>query len=124
MSVGAGTVIAAVVLSAACSTYRPFDTTAYLRDEFDKKLPAALEDRVEVPFELDEAHRRAVEQQIVRTSIERDRAALIESFIFSKLTGCAIRFRPRATPTAPSTRGRATASRSSTSSWASDVTWG
>lgn len=74
-----------MALLAACSTYQPFDTAAYLRATFEQRLPDELEGRVRIPFELDEAHRAEVEQAIVRSGSERDRAALIESFIFGRL---------------------------------------
>lgn len=89
-----GAILGLAALLAACSTYQPFDTTAYLRESFAQRLPPELEGRVAIPFALDEDHRAAVEQLIVRTGIERDRAALIESFIFSTL-----RLRYALTPT-------------------------
>jgi len=89
----ASTAVAAAVVAAGCSTYRPFDSESYLRDELAQRLGAARARSIRVPFALDDDLRAYLAQRLKPTGSETRRAADILDFVFGDL-GLQYRLQP------------------------------
>ena len=75
----------ALLLSAGCSTYQPFDSVGYLRGQYTARLGAARAAAIVVPFALDDAVRAAVDREVPRTPDEDLRITEVLDFIFHRL---------------------------------------
>jgi hypothetical protein len=74
-----------VACLAACAAERPFDSQAYLRQQFALQVGSARAAQIEVPFALDEPTRAAIELRVRPSGSEVQRANEITSFIFDSL---------------------------------------
>lgn len=72
------------LLAAGCSTYQPFDSVTFLRQEYAKEIGAAEAARVEVPFELDDEIRKAL-VNLPPLASELRRINQVNDFIFDGL---------------------------------------
>jgi tetratricopeptide (TPR) repeat protein len=72
------------LLAAGCSSYKPFDTVSYLRQQYAKEVGAAEAQRVEVPFELNDEIRTALGKMPPLAS-ELRRINQVNDFIFDGL---------------------------------------
>jgi tetratricopeptide (TPR) repeat protein len=77
--------LAALALAPGCSQYQPLVTSDLVRREIDHRVPPDLRDRVELPFELDEATIAAVDAVLSPVSSESQRAQDVVAYIFSRL---------------------------------------
>jgi tetratricopeptide (TPR) repeat protein len=73
-----------LLLVAACSSYQPFDTVTYLRQQYAKEVGAAEAQRVEVPFELNDDIRATLGKMPPLAS-ELRRINQVNDFIFDGL---------------------------------------
>jgi len=74
----------ALLPAAGCATYQPFDTAAYLRQQYAKEIGAQEAQRVEVPFELDDQIRATLGKMPPLAS-ELRRINQVNDFIFDGL---------------------------------------
>jgi Tfp pilus assembly protein PilF len=74
----------AALLAAGCSSYKPFDSVSYLREQFAREIGAAEAKQVEVPFELDDEIRAAL-GKMPPLSSELRRINQVNEFIFDGL---------------------------------------
>ncbi len=72
------------VLAAGCSSYQPFDTVTYLRQQYAKEVGATEAQRVEVPFELNDEIRVTLGKMPPLAS-ELRRINQVNDFIFDGL---------------------------------------
>lgn len=74
----------AALLAAGCSQYKPFDSAAFLRQQYAQGVGAEEAARVEVPFELDGEIRGSL-QKMPKLSSELRRINQVNEFIFDGL---------------------------------------
>lgn len=74
-----------VVIAARCATDRPFDSVAYLRGDFAKKVGRDRAARIAVPFELDRELSGYLAKRLKPSGSEVRRAADIVDFVFGSL---------------------------------------
>jgi tetratricopeptide (TPR) repeat protein len=72
------------LLAASCSTYQPFDSAAFLRQQYAQGIGAQEAASVEVPFELDPEIRASL-QKLPKLSSELRRINQVNDFIFDGL---------------------------------------
>lgn len=76
----------ALVGLAGCSTYEPFHTVPYLRDQFEERLPPDLVGEVEIPFDLDDEVLASLQGRLGSPSVRDElKVDSLLSFIFSGL---------------------------------------
>ncbi len=68
-----------------CTQYERLDSELYLRDSYIDRVPRDLRDRVQIPYELDEATKAEVERRLNPAGSEKRRTEQIIDFIFSGL---------------------------------------
>jgi tetratricopeptide (TPR) repeat protein len=78
------TLLAAALLAAGCSEYKPLDNTAYLRQQYAKEVGAQEAAKVEIPFEIDDRIRESL-KRIPPLSSEVRRVNQVNDFIFDGL---------------------------------------
>ncbi|HEY0514700.1 MAG TPA: tetratricopeptide repeat protein [Thermoanaerobaculia bacterium] len=78
------TLLAAALLAAGCTEYKPFDSVGYLRQQYAREIGAQEAARVEVPFELDDTIRGSL-QKLPKLSSELRRVNQVNDFIFDGL---------------------------------------
>lgn len=76
----------ALVALAGCSSYEPFHTVPYLRQQYEDRLPPDLAAEVEIPFDLDDEVLESLQGRLGSPSV-RDELKVdnLLSFIFSGL---------------------------------------
>ena len=75
----------ALLLAVGCSTYQPFDSTGYLREQYAARLGPARAAGAVVPFSLDGEVRARIERDIPSESQEDRRIEVILDYIFHRL---------------------------------------
>jgi tetratricopeptide (TPR) repeat protein len=75
----------ALLLALGCSTYQPFDSAGYLREQYAARIGPARAAGVAVPFALDEAVRAEVDRELPAESQEDRRIEVILDYIFHRL---------------------------------------
>ncbi|MFL6196194.1 MAG: tetratricopeptide repeat protein [Thermoanaerobaculia bacterium] len=78
------TLLAPVLLAAGCTQYQPFDSAAFLRQQYAQGVGAQEAAKVEVPFELDGEIRGSL-QKLPKLSSELRRINQVNDFIFDGL---------------------------------------
>jgi tetratricopeptide (TPR) repeat protein len=78
------TLLAAALLAAGCSEYKPLDNTAYLRQQYAKEVGAQEAAKVEIPFAIDDRIRESL-KRIPPLSSEVRRVNQVNDFIFDGL---------------------------------------
>ena len=69
----------------ACSGYVPFDGGQTLAPEFERRLGAGWQERVTVPFAMDDALRQSVDERISPAGSEARRRDAVLDFIFGRV---------------------------------------
>jgi Flp pilus assembly protein TadD len=77
--------ILALLAVTGCTTYRPFDSTQYLRQELGKRLGGARAASIGIPFELDRKLLDYLATRLKPSGGEERRAADIVDFVFYDL---------------------------------------
>jgi tetratricopeptide (TPR) repeat protein len=77
------TLLSAALLS-GCAQYQPFDSAAYLREQYAKEVGPQEAARVEVPFQIDDEIRGSL-QKLPRLSSDLRRVNQVNEFIFDGL---------------------------------------
>jgi len=76
--------VAAALLAAACTQYKPFDSAGFLRQQYAKEVGPQAAAKVEVPFELD-GEVRAQVAKLPHLASELRRVNQVNDFIFDGL---------------------------------------
>lgn len=74
----------ALLLAAGCAQYQPFDSAAYLRQQYAKEVGPQEAAKVEVPFQIDDEIRGSL-QKLPRLSSDLRRVNQVNDFIFDGL---------------------------------------
>jgi tetratricopeptide (TPR) repeat protein len=82
-----GLAIGLVIAAASCSTYKPFDAAAFLREQYSHRLDPAELPGVVVPFELSPEVRAALKKLrgAINRGTEEHRVTQIVGFVFDDL---------------------------------------
>ncbi len=75
----------ALLLSLGCSTYRPFDSVAYLRGQYAAQVGAESAAAIIVPFALDEKVRAQVDRELPVSAQEERRVDDVIDYVFHHL---------------------------------------
>jgi Flp pilus assembly protein TadD len=76
---------AAMLALAACSEYKPFDSVAYLREQYAKEVGPQLAAQLTVPFELDDDVRTEMDRHMRPVPSELRQINQVMGFIFDDL---------------------------------------
>lgn len=68
-----------------CTEYQAFDQTQNVRAIYLEKVPAELQDRLVVPFELEASILEAIDARLPKTGTERERRDAVLDYIFGYL---------------------------------------
>jgi tetratricopeptide (TPR) repeat protein len=85
--------LAMCAVGGCVSSYRPFDSAAYLRDLYGERVGDARARTIRVPFELDDAVRSYLDPRLKPSGSEVRRASDIVDFVFGDL-GLQYRLQP------------------------------
>lgn len=77
--------LACLCLAGCTASYQPFDSVEYLREQYAEKTTLAAPEEIQVPFELDDRIRAAIESSFKPAIREEYRLEQVTDFIFRKL---------------------------------------